>query len=60
MSEDKNPVLKVAENFNSGLKDDENNNRNITPNFMDKFTSESNKIIEEGGEEFFKPFRINE
>jgi len=60
MSEEKNPALKAAENFYSGTKDDENRNQNTTPNFMEKFTSESKKIIEECGEEFFKPFRTNE
>jgi hypothetical protein len=51
--------FKTADSSYNATKAVESNSSNTTPDFMIKFTSESNKIIEEGGVEFFKPFKPN-
>ena len=51
--------FKVADSSYSATKAVKNNLSNTTPDFMIKFTSENNKIIKEGGVEFFKPIKPN-
>lgn len=51
--------LENSESIRSISRSQVSSSGDKTPDFMKKFTAESDKLIQEGGKEFFNPVKVN-